>query len=97
MPTSAEIATDKAWTAAAFRMSTHELGQLAQPGQMLFGVESTHGGRVVLFAGGLPCWRDGTVIGAIGGTADEDAVIARTALNDFSNTQGQGPAKGVEK
>ncbi|PTW58998.1 uncharacterized protein GlcG (DUF336 family) [Breoghania corrubedonensis] len=100
LPASATLATDKAWTAAAFRMSTDELGRLAQPGQMLFGVEATHGGRVVVFGGGIPCWRDGTVIGAIGisgGTADEDAAIARYALNDFTDKPGHGPAKGAEK
>ncbi|MEI2387194.1 heme-binding protein [Breoghania sp. JC706] len=100
LPASARLATDKAWTAAAFRMSTEELGRLAQPGQMLFGLEANHGGRVVIFGGGLACWRNGTVIGAIGisgGTADEDAVIARYALSDFSDKSGQAPVKGAEK
>ena len=100
LPASAELAGDKAWTAAAFRMATDELGRLAQPGQMLFGVEASHGGRVVLFGGGFPCWCDGTVVGAIGisgGTADEDMVIARHALKNLSNMSGQCPVKGAEK
>ncbi|PTW51451.1 MULTISPECIES: GlcG/HbpS family heme-binding protein [Rhodovulum] len=84
LPASATLAPGKAWTAAAFRMGTDELGRQAQPGGMLFGVESTHDGRVVAFGGGLPVRRDGTVIGAVGisgGTVDEDMAIARQALN----------------
>ncbi|MBB4301449.1 uncharacterized protein GlcG (DUF336 family) [Rhodobium orientis] len=100
LPASIALATDKAWTAAALRMSTDDLGHLAQPGQMLFGIEATHGGRIVVFGGGVPCRRRGTVIGAIGisgGTADEDVVIARHAVDAFSNITGHDPAKGAEK
>ncbi|WP_319774426.1 heme-binding protein [Breoghania sp.] len=100
LPASVEIATNKAWTAAAFRMSTDELGRLAQPGQMLFGVEASHGGRAVLFGGGMPLWREGKVIGAIGisgGTADEDMIIAAHALNQFQNLRGLCPEQGAEK
>ncbi|WP_237401025.1 GlcG/HbpS family heme-binding protein [Rhodovulum sulfidophilum] len=88
LPASAALAPGKAWTAAAFRMGTDELGRLAQPGGMLFGVESTHDGRVVAFGGGLPVRRGGTVVGAVGisgGTVDEDMAIARQALNGISN------------
>ncbi len=100
LPASVEIATNKAWTAAAFRMSTDELGRLAQPGQMLFGVEASHGGRVVLFGGGMPLRREGKVIGAIGisgGTADEDTIIAAHALDHFQNFPGLRPVEGAEK
>ncbi|SFO24127.1 ATP:cob(I)alamin adenosyltransferase [Cohaesibacter marisflavi] len=88
LPVSAQLATDKAHTAATFRMTTEELGKLAQPGEMLFGVQANIGGRVVIFGGGIPCCRDGAVIGAIGvsgGTAYQDVQIAERALDLFSN------------
>jgi uncharacterized protein GlcG (DUF336 family) len=88
LPVSSQLATDKAYTAATFRMTTEELGKLAQPGEMLFGVQANIGGRVVIFGGGIPCYRDGVVIGAIGvsgGTAYEDMQIAERALTQFSD------------
>ena len=87
LPASSQLATDKAHTAATFRMTTEELGRLAQPGEMLFGVQANNGGRVVIFGGGIPCRRDGAVIGAIGvsgGTAYQDVQIAERALDLFS-------------
>lgn len=73
------IAIDKAFTARAFDMSTAELGALAQPGDALFGVHTTNGGRVVIFAGGVPLMDGDQVIGAVGssgGTPDQDAQVA---------------------
>lgn len=102
LPASTDLATAKAWTAAAYRMGSDELGQQAQPGGMLFGVGQTggsaNGGQVVLFGGGIPCRVDGVVIGAIGisgGTVDEDMFIARQALNAFSEARGTVPEEGT--
>lgn len=98
LPASAELATAKAWTAAAYRMGSDELGRLAQPGGMLFGVGHTGREQVVLFGGGLPCRAGGAVIGAIGisgGTVDEDMQIARHALDGFSETRGTIPEEGT--
>jgi uncharacterized protein GlcG (DUF336 family) len=39
---------------------------MTQPGQPLYGLETTNNGRVVNFAGGIPLMRDGEVAGAIG-------------------------------
>ncbi|PLW76836.1 GlcG/HbpS family heme-binding protein [Cohaesibacter celericrescens] len=97
LPASAQLATDKAHTAASFRMSTHELGLLAQPGGMLFGVQANNGGRTVLFGGGVPVRRNGVVVGAIGvsgGTADEDMLIADHALYIFLEHAGRCPEEG---
>src|SRR5688500_15327672 len=60
---SADVAIRKARTAALFCMTTEALGNLAQPGQPLYGIESTNGG-LVLFGGGAPI-RDvsGAVVG----------------------------------
>lgn len=87
LPASTDIALNKAFTAAAFRMATHELGQLAQPGQPLYGVQATNQGRVVIFGGGFPFLRGGSPVGAIGvsgGSVEQDMIIAAHALRAFS-------------
>lgn len=97
LPASTGLAPAKAWTAAAYRMGTDELGLAAQPGGMLFGAGHTDA-RVVLFGGGIPCRVDGVVIGAIGisgGTVDEDMLIARHALNEFFQARGTVPGEGT--
>jgi len=79
LPAATEIAVSKAYTAAILRMPTHELGKLAQPGSMLYGIQNTHGGRMVLFGGGFPLKIGGKVAGGIGisgGTVDEDMRVA---------------------
>ncbi|KAA5607065.1 heme-binding protein [Roseospira marina] len=88
LPASTELAANKAFTAVQFRMATHELGALAQPGQPLYGVGASHQGRIVLFGGGYPCRAGETLIGGLGisgGTVDEDMAIATQALRAFSD------------
>ena len=78
------LAVDKAFTAVAHRIGTAELGPLTAPGAPLWGLQANGGGRYVVFAGGLPCWHDGLVVGGVGvsgGTAEEDAACARAALS----------------
>ena len=80
------LAVDKAFTAVAHRIETAELGPLTAPGAPLWGLQANGGGRYVVFAGGLPCWYDGVVVGGVGvsgGTPDEDAACARAALSVF--------------
>ncbi len=83
-----DIAIKKAYTAARFQKPTHELGQRSQPGQPLFGIESSNGG-LITFAGGLPITlgkKEGierSCIGAIGisgSTIENDRAIAEAAL-----------------
>jgi uncharacterized protein GlcG (DUF336 family) len=74
------LAVDKAYTAVAHRIETAELGPLTQPGGDLWGLPANGGGRYVVFGGGVPCWHDGLVVGAVGvsgGTAGEDVECAR--------------------
>ena len=83
---SIDIAIDKAFTSAGRGLTTREMGQMAQPGQPLFGINTTHGGRIVIFAGGIPLMRDGEVVGAIGvsgGTPDEDHEVAEAGVAAF--------------
>lgn len=83
---SIDIAIDKAFTSAGRGLSTKEIGEMAQPGQPLFGIHTTNGGRIVIFAGGLPLTRDGEVVGAIGvsgGTVDQDQEVAEAGVAAF--------------
>ncbi len=83
---SIDIAIDKAFTSAGRGLSTREIGEKAQPGQPLFGINTTNGGRVVIFPGGLPLVRDGEVVGAIGvsgGPVDQDEEVAEAGAAAF--------------
>ncbi len=80
---STDIAIDKAFTSAGRGLTTRKIGEMAQPGQPLFGINTTNGGRIVIFAGGIPLMRDGEVVGAIGvsgGTVDEDHEVAEAGV-----------------
>jgi uncharacterized protein GlcG (DUF336 family) len=73
------IAQDKAYTALVNRMSTAELGAQCQPGGPLYGIQNNLGGRMVIFPGGVPVWRDGQLVGAVGvsgGTVEQDHLCA---------------------
>ena len=48
---------NKAYTAIAFQPETKALNSLTQSGQELFGLSDAHGGRLVIFAGGIPLRR----------------------------------------
>ena len=83
---SIDIAIDKAFTSAGRGLTTRKIGEMAQPGQPLFGVNTTNGGRIVIFAGGIPLMRDGEGVGAIGvsgGTPDEDHEVAEAGVAAF--------------
>lgn len=74
-----QLAPDKAFTALANRISTHELGRQSQPGGPFFGIHTAWGGRMCIFAGGVPIHRSGDVVGAVGvsgGSAEEDLACA---------------------
>ncbi len=74
-----DIALNKTYTSASLKMSTRELGELSQPGQPLYGIQFTNGGRIVIFGGGEVLMLRGMIIGALGvsgGTAQEDTKLA---------------------
>jgi len=80
---SLDIAVNKAYTAAAIKVATHELAKLAQPGQPLFGIHNADGGRIVIFGGGFLLRHGGEIIGGIGvsgGSVEQDMVCAEAAL-----------------
>lgn len=86
LPASAEIAISKAYSTAALRMPTSELGRLALPGGVLYGIEHTHPGKIILFGGGIPLSADGRTLGGIGisgGTVEEDERVAVAVVKAF--------------
>jgi uncharacterized protein GlcG (DUF336 family) len=76
---SIDISINKAFTARAFDISTAQLGENCQPGQQFFGIHASNHGRVMIFAGGVPLRRNGSIIGAIGvsgGSGSQDDAVA---------------------
>jgi uncharacterized protein GlcG (DUF336 family) len=76
---SVDIAINKAWTSRAFDIDTKSLSKLSQPGADFFGIHASNGGRVMIFAGGIPLKRGDKVVGAIGvsgGSGKQDHAVA---------------------
>lgn len=83
---SIQISIDKAWTSRAFDISTKDLAKFSQPGEQFFGIHTSNGGRVMIFAGGIPLKRDGRVVGAIGvsgGMGKQDQEVAEAGAKAF--------------
>ena len=83
---SVDIAINKAWTARAFDMPTDAIAKITQSGEPGFGLNTTNGGKVVIFGGGIPITRDGVVIGAVGasgGSVEQDVAVARAGAAVF--------------
>jgi uncharacterized protein GlcG (DUF336 family) len=83
---SVDIAIKKAWTARAFDISTKELAELSQSGDQFFGIHVSNGGRVMIFAGGIPLKRGDEVLGAVGvsgGLGKQDQAVAEAGAAAF--------------
>ena len=77
------LAVDKAYTAVLWETPTGEFMASTQPGGPDWGFNTTTGGRVVVYAGGLPITEDGRLIGGLGvsgGTGEQDEACGRAAL-----------------
>ena len=83
---STDIAIDKAFTSVSFLLSTQDLGEMAQPGQPHFAINTTNDGRIVIFGGGVLLMRGDDVAGAVGvsGTPDQDHEVAEAGAVAFS-------------
>ncbi|MDT5001407.1 MAG: hypothetical protein QOK12_3512 [Mycobacterium sp.] len=80
---SIDISINKAWTARAFDIQTKDLGDNSQPTQQFFGIHITNGGKVAIFAGGVPLTRDGVIVGGLGvsgGSGEQDQSVALAGL-----------------
>ena len=83
---SVNISINKAWTSKAFDIQTKDLGDNAQPNQQFYGIHATNGGKVAIFAGGVPLSRDGVVVGAVGvsgGSGEQDQSVAEAGATAF--------------
>lgn len=76
---SIDVAIKKAETARYFNIDTGKLGELTQPGGIIYNIEHSNGG-LITFPGGIPIKdKNGKIIGAIGvsgGTIEQDREIA---------------------
>ncbi len=85
---SVDLSQNKAFSALALKMPTHEIASQAQPGEDLYGISTTNQSRIVTFGGGYPLKTDNVVVGAIGvsgGTVEEDMQIAEEIVKFFNN------------
>lgn len=84
---SIEVAIGKAYTARTLDMSTVDIGPMTQPGQPLFGLETTHQRPLVTFAGGRPLQVGDVIVGAVGasgGTPEQDDEVAAAGVAALS-------------
>ena len=76
----AEVAIDKAWTAASFGMSTHQWNHyMSEPTVAPLGQHP----RLMAVGGGVPIMLNGQLVGGIGisgGTSAQDHEVAEAAL-----------------
>ena len=83
---SIDISIKKAFTSRAFDISTKDLATHSQSGDQFFGIHASNGGKVMIFAGGIPLKKDGKVVGAIGvsgGSGDQDHTVAEAGAAAF--------------
>jgi uncharacterized protein GlcG (DUF336 family) len=83
---SIDISIKKAWTARAFDLETADLAKQSQSGDQFFGIHVSNGGKVMIFAGGIPLKRDGKVVGAVGvsgGVGKQDQAVAEAGAEAF--------------
>ncbi|MFC6941573.1 heme-binding protein [Salinirubellus sp. GCM10025818] len=89
---SVSISRNKAYTAAALDMPTHELAEPSQPGNSLYGLQTTDDSRIVIFGGGYPLMDGGeNVIGAFGvsgGAVEQDMEVAEEGVQRWEELRG---------
>jgi uncharacterized protein GlcG (DUF336 family) len=84
------VAQDKAYTAAAARKATHDYNAACVPGNLVFGIHTSQGGRLCVVGGGLPVSVDGEVVGGIGissGSPQQDMDCAQAGIDHFNTAR----------
>jgi len=85
---SVSISRNKAYTAAALDTPTHELAEPTEPGNSLYGLQTTDEGRLVTFGGGYPLLDEaGNVVGAFGvsgGAVEQDMDVAEAGVERWA-------------
>jgi len=82
----AEVAVDKAWTAASFRIATHVWNDYVTDHRIS---PLAHHPRLMAVGGGYPIIEDGKVVGGLGisgGTFEQDQQAAEAALNPSASS-----------
>ncbi|MGB9628331.1 MAG: GlcG/HbpS family heme-binding protein [Thermodesulfobacteriota bacterium] len=81
----AEIARDKAWTAAVFRRPSSEISVFGNPKAPGFGFNTQNwNDRLTTIPGGMPIWEGSHLMGAIGicgGSPIEDVILCQKILS----------------
>ncbi|MBL9148570.1 MAG: heme-binding protein [Phycisphaerae bacterium] len=87
---SIDISIKKAFTSRAFDIATKDLAKHSQSGDQFFGIHASNGGKVMIFAGGIPIRdgnkKNGAVIGAIGvsgGSGAQDHAVAEAGAKAY--------------
>lgn len=83
---SIDISIKKAFTSRAFDIATKDLAEHSQSGGQFFGIHASNGGRIMIFAGGIPLKREGKVVGAVGvsgGSGEQDHAVAEAGVAAF--------------
>lgn len=81
-----DVAFNKAYTVVALKMTTKELKELSQPGQSLYGIQFTNGGKIVIFGGGDPLKIGDKIVGGLGvsgGSEEEDTFLSAYGAEYF--------------
>ena len=81
-----DVAMKKAYSAVAVKMSTLELGKLAQVGGGFQGLDKLEADKMVFFGGGIPLMKNGCLVGALGisgGSGEVDHEIAVYGARSF--------------
>ena len=96
--TGAQIAWNKAFTAAGHKRSTHLFttppNGPALPGNEAFGISHMIPGKFAIFVGGFPLEYDGQIVGAIGvsgGNGEQDKAVGAAAIEAFAKHMESNP------
>lgn len=87
---SIRVAANKAWTAARERKPTKEIGDKIRHPEKGFDIAFYGDRKFVGWGGGIPIWRDGQVIGAIGVSglsSVEDIALATVGVELIVNAK----------
>ena len=83
---SIDISIKKAYTSRAFDLATKDLAEQSQSGGQFFGIHASNNGKIMIFAGGIPLYSEGQVVGGIGvsgGSGEQDHAVAEAGAAAF--------------
>ena len=83
---SIDISIKKAYTSRAFNLATKDLAEQSQSGGQFFGIHASNNGKIMIFAGGIPLYSEGQVVGGIGvsgGSGEQDHAVAEAGAALF--------------